>query len=259
MDITQWFLYGVSNKFIEGYRGDNKCEFGFEITLGKEMIDQPVFNNVTDWYVKGFNLGWIKKAGCVKHELEYPTAVLKRFLHADIKELNIVKPEFDSFNGITSLINKKDGYFPSYPESVELLIKESQFNPSKTFIDIGCGKGLPFYIASKFDIYSSYIGIDVDQKCLNECLVNNILIKDKINLFNTGASDYILPNTNCHIYIFNPFDNEILTTFLNNNHKTIKENNSLILYNNDYIAKHVILSFGFKIIKSFNQNLSIYQ
>ena len=259
MDITQWFLYGVSNKFIDGYRGDNKCEFGFEISLGKELADRSVFNNVTDWYINGFNLGWIKKAGCVKHELEYPTAVLKSFLHADIKDLNILKTEFNAFNGASSLINKMDGYFPSYPDSVKLLIKESQFSPSKTFIDIGCGKGLPFYVASTFDIYSSYIGIDIDQGCLNECLLNNNVIKDRLNLFNTTASNYVLPNTNSHIYMFNPFNNEVLTTFLNNNYKTIKENKSLILYNNDYIAKHVILSFGFKGIKSFNGGLSIYQ
>ena len=257
--MTQWFLYGISNKFIEGYMGDNKCEFGFEITLTKETIDQPDFNSITDWYVKGFNSGWVKKAGCVKHELEYPTAVVKRFLYADLKELNILDKDFDKFNGVTSLINKQDGYFPSYPKSIKLLIEAAKFSPSNTFIDIGCGKGLPIYVASQSGMYSSYIGIDVDQNCIDECLSYNSSIKDNLKLFNISASNYILPNTNSHIFMFNPFDNDTLITFLNNNHKSIKENESLILYNNDYIAKHVMLYFGFKLIKSFDSNISIYQ
>ncbi len=86
------------------------------------------------------------------------------------------------------------------------------------FVDMGCGKGRPLIIASRYE-FSQLIGVDYSRRLcrrasrnLKICAVD----ESRFRIVNLDAAEFEFPDHNLFVYFFNPFDREILTRVLQN-------------------------------------------
>ena len=130
------------------------------------------------------------------------------------------------------------------------------------FIDAGCGKGKPCFYASRFS-FKSIKGFDFDNKLIDiaqKNIVNSRLIDTtKISFEINDATTITLEKKPYIIFLFNPFNGEVLDLFLKNNAESIKANNGYILYSNDK-QKEVLNNHKFTCIWSCpERKLSIWK
>lgn len=143
-------------------------------------------------------------------------------------------------------------------ESLKIFEKNIK-NPQKySFLDVGCGYGLPsLYVSKKNYIFKENIGFDVLKSNIIKAKKNN---KNKINdqkiiFFNANAKTFKLKNKKYFIFLFNPFNEIILKKFLDNNVKILKKNKCFIAYINAHHFK-IFKKYKFrKIIKMNNKKI----
>lgn len=117
-----------------------------------------------------------------------------------------------------------------------------------SFIDIGSGKGKACFFAATTKKFKSIIGIEFS-KDLNEISLKYNEKKKIKNLYflNKDALDYILPESNNIIFMFNPFNAIIMKKFIENNLDHFKKYETLIAYAND-VEIDILNHLGFSII-----------
>lgn len=128
----------------------------------------------------------------------------------------------------------------------------SKFDEKKySFIDIGCGNGIPLIYAYKKFNFKSYEGFDFEKRYIKNTKINiarSIKKPYKINIFQKRAEHYFLDSSKSFfIFMFNPFDNFIMKKFLTNNINILRKNRSVIAYCN-CIEIRTIKNFCKKII-----------
>ena len=128
------------------------------------------------------------------------------------------------------------------------------------FIDVGCGNGLPLvFVKKKFD-FQSVSGFDLIKE-VAERSKDNVAragLKD-INIFIADAKNFKLDNKKYLIYMFNPFDEEIMNEFMKNNIDIMQKTSSVIAYFNQMTDElNIIEKFPYKkIIKDDYYKVSI--
>lgn len=191
---------------------------------------------------------------------------LKNFCHALLN--NIYNHFFYFQNNIEFYKSKKINYENSnnYTTAWLLNVKESQKIFKKnikntqnySFLDVGCGYGLPsLYISKKKYDFKENMGFDILKSNIIRANKNNKnKIKDrKINFFYANAKNFRLKNKKYFIFIFNPFNEIILKKFLDNNVKILKKNKCFIVYVNAHHLK-IFKKYGFKkIIRNKNKRI----
>jgi SAM-dependent methyltransferase len=203
----------------------------------------------TEWVNIGQNNGWHNGFQCIFHENEsanvYFTSTRTEWL--DIPKQYAVLEQGEDQTLLAQPINPDyDGYMATKPLFAKTIIDSAlAISNPPAFIDIGCGKGHVLFQARGH--YSRLIGIDIEQQYLDDA---SLLFREA-ELSCQKAEEFVLPDVQAHIYIFNPFKNSILTKFLDLNIENIKRNNSLILYNNYTNADHVLLSYGLKALDNY--------
>jgi len=100
------------------------------------------------------------------------------------------------------------------------------------FLDVGCGNGIPIYFAAKNYNFKSYYGIDFEKKNVIKSKKNTCKIKKKIIIRHLDAANLFLKDERYFIFMYNPFQENILKKFLYNNKKVIKKNQCLLGYVN---------------------------
>lgn len=180
-----------------------------------------------------------------KHKIDTRQKVEKAFLHP--KDQHSLQHGFH--------------YAPVPLKILRLLIGKLKDEPSETcFIDIGCGKGLAcFYASRKF---KNVIGIDFSESLIRQANVNlqSFLARENSSIkFETSdARSYRLPDKRCIVYLYNPFDEHILREFIRNNLLQFAKHQSRIVYVNDQ-CKHVLHEFGFaEIYRNRTHKISFY-
>lgn len=109
------------------------------------------------------------------------------------------------------------------PNSCQWAIETSGINPREfCFIDIGCGKGRPLLIASRFD-FPRLVGVDYSPKLcaqaernLRQCGVE----ESRFQIICQDATEFAFPAQSLFVYLYNPFDGEILEQVLANLKRT---------------------------------------
>lgn len=86
------------------------------------------------------------------------------------------------------------------------------------FVDIGCGKGRPVFVAESFG-YDNLTGIDLDKELVdaaNKNLKTYLLKRKKSNIqfIHVNALEYNYKNTATVYFLFNPFNEEVLKKVL---------------------------------------------
>jgi 2-polyprenyl-3-methyl-5-hydroxy-6-metoxy-1,4-benzoquinol methylase len=128
-----------------------------------------------------------------------------------------------------------------------------------SLIDVGCGTGIStIYFANKAN-FKSVIGFDYSKELINIAKKNQtILSKTNSNIecqfFVADANTHTLNEEPSILFLFNPFGENTLRTFLNNNYNNIK--GSILLYAND-LHINTLLEYGELLERHATFNLSV--
>ena len=130
------------------------------------------------------------------------------------------------------------------------------------FIDVGCGNGFPLIFVKKKFNFKTVAGFDLFNEVIERCKDNikRSKLRD-VNVFNHDAKEFKLSSKRNFIYMYNPFDSEILYNFMKNNIDNLRENKSVIAYINqiddelkifkDFLPKEIYVDKYFKIYLIF--------
>lgn len=112
-------------------------------------------------------------------------------------------------------------YMPVNYYMLEKMMKEIQkMSPGKSFLDIGCGKGRAMAVAA-YHGFKKITGIDISKKFCDETKKNlapvQLLFPDvSFNVLLQDAFYYEIPQDVSVIFIFNPFDEVIMSGVVKN-------------------------------------------
>ena len=112
-------------------------------------------------------------------------------------------------------------YMPVNYYVLERLMKEIvKYSNNKTFLDIGCGKGRALVTAASFG-FEQITGIDFSKEFCKDALATTNLYSQKnpsvhYTIINMDAFNYDIPNDITTLFIFNPFDDVIMSRVIAN-------------------------------------------
>jgi hypothetical protein len=226
IDRKEWVWAGLTKDLIRPTI-EPKCAIG-------GYIESPIYDaadpydtrfgeisSTQGWLDYGMNQGWITDIGCIEHEL-------------------------DTFNFIFVLDEKEWHSVESLNlEYIAELLDMAQFKSKcDTIFDIGCGTGN--ILDMSFDHgYKNAMGIEIRPAIYDVANSNS-----KLEVYHEDAANYILPDKRMHLYMFDPFSNTILDSFLQNNIENIKKNKSMLIYANAFSGHHLVTKYGMQVIYS---------
>ncbi|RJO61063.1 class I SAM-dependent methyltransferase [candidate division WS5 bacterium] len=108
------------------------------------------------------------------------------------------------------------------------LMAKIKFPVNSVFVDLGCGKGKILLLASQFG-FSRVVGIEFS-KSLCECARNNISVygakktlNSTLEVVHSDVVDYEIKDDENVFYLFNPFDDTVLSNVLGNIIKSVEK------------------------------------
>ncbi|HEY4516876.1 MAG TPA: class I SAM-dependent methyltransferase [Candidatus Paceibacterota bacterium] len=136
----------------------------------------------------------------------------------------------------------------------------------RIFVDIGCGKGKACFYAARYSGFERIIGIDFDsflikiaQRNLEKFGMPAHAGNAQITFEHKDATEYLLPEEQSFVFLFNPFDDQALRLFLKNNLESFQKNAHVIGYSND-VHRIVIEQMGFrKLYRDDARKMSLWQ
>jgi len=119
------------------------------------------------------------------------------------------------------------------------------------FIDVGCGKGRQcIHVAHRLD-FSEVLGIDFSKDLVSIANQNREQSSEKVKkstkFITADARYWKLPEGRNVVFLFNPFDSELLDAFVKNNLDSFLNDGSVIIYASDNNCE-VLLENGFNVI-----------
>lgn len=245
----EWLGFAL-NKNILIQSDNSECVIGGyidEFVYDDVDIYDTKFSSIDDvdyWFTLGTIHGWIGKTGCVKHELDKFNFVFT------LQDIKILYPDkLPEIRKRTHIPENKDwfAYQASEPEMTkELLEKALEFSACDTLIDIGCGLGEVLKIGSDIG-YKNVMGLEIQEELVDLARKDN-----RLEIIHGSGSNYLLPDKKLHVFMFNPFSNNVMIEFLDNNIENIKRNKSLVIYNYAFSGHHLMVMYGLKVIYTNN-------
>jgi SAM-dependent methyltransferase len=128
------------------------------------------------------------------------------------------------------------------------------------FVDIGSGKGKACFYAHTRQIFPNVLGIEFSKPLIAIAEINSRSFDASGVVFlNADATQYALPDANCLVFMYNPFDEAGLERFISCNLKHFKTHDSVIAYAND-IRRMALTRFGFETLyRSQTTKVSLYR
>ena len=199
----------------------------------------------------------------IKDMKKHPNSFLKRrymnlYNYYFIKLNNLKNYSITNPNEIQEAPNSKqhsrailDGWLYLTNKLIQKFKQEHNLN-EYNFLDIGSGNGLPLIFVKKKFNFNSVSGFDLFKEIVERSRDNIKRSGEKdINVFVADANSFVIPNQKNLIYMFNPFSEKVLRSFMKNNIEILKKTNSVIAYYNQIGGDlKVIRSFAHKSIST---------
>ena len=130
----------------------------------------------------------------------------------------------------------------------------------RSFVDIGSGKGKACFFASKQLDVDNIIGVEFSKPLIDIAELNKKQIGSaKIAFLQADASEYLLPDGNNLIFLFNTFDDLLIERFIAHNVDHFRTNRSVIAYAND-MQRAALTRCGFTAIyRSQSRKISLWE
>lgn len=110
------------------------------------------------------------------------------------------------------------------------------------FVDVGCGKGRPLLIASKYP-FQRLIGIEYSARLCRQARANlaaACIPSESFEIFCSDAADFEFTAHDTFAYLHNPFDREILGQVLNRLHDLTQTHRLIVAYEGPQ-REHLVL------------------
>lgn len=142
-------------------------------------------------------------------------------------------------------------YMPVSYDVIEAIFQ--QYNPagSKHFIDIGCGRGRAMCVAAQFGA-TKMTGIDFSKEFCDQSKLNLLKTQQdfpalQFKVLNNDAFYFEIPDDADCIFMFNPFDEVIMSGVIENIDMSLERSprGISIIYANP-MQKHLFLEAGYK-------------
>lgn len=105
-------------------------------------------------------------------------------------------------------------YEPSPLDSLRDIFAALPFDPKHyTFCDLGCGKGRVLLLAAELP-FAHIVGVEVEQGLFRTALQNVGTGSSRVEIFWMDASRFPLPAGPLALFLFNPFEGDILGSIL---------------------------------------------
>jgi precorrin-6B methylase 2 len=145
--------------------------------------------------------------------------------------------------------------------NIRELFKQAQLTGThfKSFIDIGSGKGKAcLYISSKKQI-EDVIGIELLPPLVVIANQNKARLgAHNVAFINADAKSFTLPSNDSIVFLFNPFDEVVLESFISHNILHFRNHKSVIAYAND-VHRQSLVKFGFfPIYENHTRKISVW-
>lgn len=124
-------------------------------------------------------------------------------------------------------------YMPATYQLLENLFSQPSLQHCKQLLDIGCGKGRIMCVGAHCS-FENVTGIDLSKKLCQEARTNLAIVKTSFpalnyEVVNNDAFYYDIPATIDCIFLFNPFDEIIMSGVINNLEKSLTLNPRTIM------------------------------
>ena len=141
-------------------------------------------------------------------------------------------------------------YMPASYDLLEEIFRQADIKSFKHFVDIGCGKGRAMCVAATKGI-SKLTGIDFSKELCAAATINLAQTKQhfpelQYKIINNDAFYFDIPDDADCIFMFNPFDEIIMSGVINNIEESMQQNprKITIIYLNP-LQKHLFISNGY--------------
>lgn len=141
-------------------------------------------------------------------------------------------------------------YMPVSYGMLEMIFDKLLTSPKKHFLDIGCGKGRALCVAAH-NGFTKISGVDFSKELCEAAISNLNITKQKIpsirfEVINNDAFYYSIPDDVDCVFLFNPFDEIIMSGVVKNIMQSLKLNPRKIqvIYANP-LHKELFLQAGF--------------
>ncbi len=136
-------------------------------------------------------------------------------------------------------------------EEIFAYLNQLPNKPQQHFLDIGCGKGRALCVAVHYG-FTQLTGVDFSKELIDAAAENLALIKQQLpqidyELYNNDAFYFEIPDDTDCIFLFNPFDEVVMSGVVYNILESLKENPRVItvIYVNA-LHKEAFTIAGFK-------------
>ena len=142
-------------------------------------------------------------------------------------------------------------YMPVSYDVLDQFFNEIKLENFNHFLDIGCGKGRAMCVAAHFCV-EKISGVELSKelsKTAKENIASTKLLfpKTEIKIYNNDAFYFEIENTVDCIFMFNPFDEIVMSAVMENIENSLENNprKMTIIYINP-LQKHVLVDWGYK-------------
>ena len=142
-------------------------------------------------------------------------------------------------------------YMPASYDLLEEIFTQANLSSSKHFIDIGCGKGRALCVAAHFGV-QKVTGIDFSKDLCERAKLNLLKTQQQLpslefKIVNNDAFYFEIPDDTDCIFMFNPFDEVIMSGVIENIESSLERlpRKMTIIYANP-LQKHLFLEQDYK-------------
>jgi SAM-dependent methyltransferase len=149
-------------------------------------------------------------------------------------------------------------YEPCSPVACSWAIENAQIDfPEFYFVDVGCGKGRPLLIASRYP-FVRLIGIDYSAQLCRQARANlerSSVPPERFDIFCGDAAEFLFMRHDTFAYLHNPFGTEVLQRVLDNLHDLTRTNRLTIAYEGPRVEELTKVSWLYQVGSGPNVSL----
>ncbi len=133
------------------------------------------------------------------------------------------------YSSLNYTSRKMHPYSATPPNHFRAILNELNFDHDRSFLDIGCGKGLMLKMAKEHPGFIKCTGIEYNKKLADICTRNmHRLGMDDVTVWNGDAREFKEYESYDTFYLFNPFGPDIFPDVINK----IPSHATTVIYHN---------------------------